>query len=61
VKANITGNVIKAYLNDTSGQEHDGQHTRDGNPGMGFNLETGDPACIGTNSDYRFNYTVDAH
>jgi hypothetical protein len=25
-----------------------------GSPGMGFNLETGDPTCIGTNGDYGF-------
>ena len=25
-----------------------------GNPGMGFNLETGDASCIGTNGDYGF-------
>ena len=33
-----------------------------GNPGMGFNLETADPACVGTNGDYGFTrYTASAH
>jgi len=59
VKATITGNVIKAYLNGAEvGSATDSTFTT-GNPGMGFNLETGDASCIGTNGDYGFtSYTA---
>ena len=54
VKATITGNVITAYLNDVKvGTATDGTYA-EGSPGMGFNLETGDSACVGTNGDYGF-------
>jgi hypothetical protein len=56
VKATITGNLITAYLNGVEvGSAMDPQNTYTvGNPGMGFNLETGDASCIGTNGDYGF-------
>ena len=54
VKATITGNVITAYLNDVKvGTATDATYAQ-GSPGMGFNLETGDSACVGTNGDYGF-------
>jgi hypothetical protein len=54
VKATIVGNVITAYLNGVAvGTATDSTYTT-GNPGMGFNLETSDASCIGTNGDYGF-------
>lgn len=54
VKATIAGNVITAYLNGVQmGTAMDDTY-QDGSPGMGFNLETGDSSCIGTNGDYGF-------
>jgi hypothetical protein len=54
VKATIAGNVITAYLNGVvMGTATDDTYAT-GSPGMGFNLETGDATCIGTNSDYGF-------
>jgi len=54
VKATIVGNVITAYLNGVPvGTATDPTYTI-GSPGMGFNLETGDASCIGTNGDYGF-------
>ncbi len=54
VKATIAGNVITAYINGMAvGTATDSTYTT-GSPGMGFNLETGDPACLGTNADYGF-------
>ena len=54
VKATIVGNVITAYLNGVAvGTATDATYTT-GSPGMGFNLETSDPACVGTNGDYGF-------
>ena len=54
VKATISGNVITAYLNGVQvGTATDGTYAQ-GNPGMGFNLETGNSACLGTNGDYGF-------
>jgi hypothetical protein len=54
VKATISGNVITAYLNGVvMATATDGTFTT-GSPGMGFNLETGDPTCVGTNGDYGF-------
>jgi hypothetical protein len=54
VKATIVGNVITAYLNGVAvGTATDATY-KTGNPGMGFNLETGDASCIGTNGDYGF-------
>jgi hypothetical protein len=54
VKATIVGNVITAYLNGVQvGTATDGVYAA-GNPGMGFNLETGTSSCIGTNGDYGF-------
>jgi hypothetical protein len=54
VKATIAGNVITAYLNGAVvGTATDSTYTT-GNPGMGFNLETSDASCIGTNGDYGF-------
>ena len=54
VKATIVGNVITAYLNGVAvGSATDSTYAT-GNPGMGFNLETSDPSCIGTNGDYGF-------
>ena len=54
VKATIVGNLITAYINGVPvGTATDATYTS-GNPGMGFNLETGDPSCIGTNGDYGF-------
>ena len=54
VKATIVGNVITAYLNGVVvGTATDSTYTT-GNPGMGFNLETSDASCIGTNGDYGF-------
>jgi hypothetical protein len=54
VKATIAGNVITAYINGAAvGTATDSTYTT-GNPGMGFNLETGDPSCVGTNGDYGF-------
>lgn len=54
VKATMVGNVITAYLNGVAvGTATDSTYTT-GNPGMGFNLETGDASCVGTNPDYGF-------
>ena len=54
VKATIVGHVITAYLNGAPvGTANDSTYTT-GSPGMGFNLETGDASCIGTNGDYGF-------
>jgi len=54
VKATIVGNVITAYINGVAvGTATDSTYTT-GSPGMGFNLETGDASCIGTNGDYGF-------
>jgi hypothetical protein len=54
VKATIVGNVITAYLNGVPvGTATDSTYTT-GSPGMGFNLETSDPSCVGTNGDYGF-------
>jgi hypothetical protein len=54
VKATIVGNVITAYLNGVAvGTATDSTYAT-GNPGMGFNLETSDASCIGTNGDYGF-------
>lgn len=54
VKATIVGNVITAYLNGVQvGTATDSVYAA-GNPGMGFNLETGTSSCIGTNGDYGF-------
>jgi hypothetical protein len=56
VKATISGNVIKAYLNNVElGSATDSTFAA-GSPGMGFNLETGDASCIGTNGDYGFTH-----
>ena len=62
VKATIAGNVITAYLNGAPvGTATDSTYAT-GNPGMGFNLETGDASCIGTNGDYGFtSYTATAN
>ena len=59
VKATIVGNVITAYLNGVVvGTATDSTYAT-GSPGMGFNLETGDASCIGTNGDYGFtSYTA---
>ena len=54
VKATIVGNVITAYLNGVVvGTATDSTYAT-GSPGMGFNLETSDASCIGTNGDYGF-------
>jgi hypothetical protein len=54
VKATIVGDVITAYLKGVAvGTATDPTYTT-GNPGMGFNLETSDASCIGTNGDYGF-------
>lgn len=54
VKATIAGDAITAYLNGAViGSATDGTYAT-GNPGMGFNLETGDASCVGTNGDYGF-------
>jgi hypothetical protein len=54
VKATIVGNVITAYINGAPvGTATDSTYAT-GNPGMGFNLETGDASCVGTNGDYGF-------
>ncbi len=62
VKATIVGNVITAYINGVVvGTATDSVYLT-GNPGMGFNLETNDASCIGTNADYgftRFTATAD--
>jgi hypothetical protein len=63
VKATIVGNVITAYKNGmVMGTAMDPANTfTTGNPGMGFNLETGDASCIGTNGDYGFtDYTAES-
>jgi hypothetical protein len=54
VKATIVGDVITAYLNGVVvGTATDATYTT-GSPGMGFNLETNDASCVGTNGDYGF-------
>ena len=54
VKATISGDVITAYLNGVEmGRATDDTYAT-GSPGMGFNLETGDATCVGTNGDYGF-------
>src|SRR6185369_7887404 len=54
VKATIAGNVITAYLNGAPvGTATDSIYAT-GSPGMGMNLETGDPSCVGSNGDYGF-------
>lgn len=54
VKATIVGNTITAFINGTAVGTATDATFATGNPGMGFNLETGDPACVGTNGDYGF-------
>ena len=54
VKATIVGNVITAYLNGVAVGTATDSNYATGNAGMGFNLETADPSCIGTNGDYGF-------
>jgi hypothetical protein len=50
----VLGSVITVYLNGAQvGTATDDTYS-DGNPGMGFNLETGDSACVGTNGDYGY-------
>jgi hypothetical protein len=56
VKATIVGNVITAYLNGVAVGTATDSTFATGNPGMGFNLETGDASCIGTNGDYGFTH-----
>jgi hypothetical protein len=62
VKATIVGNVITAYLNGAQvGTATDSTYAT-GNPGMGFNLETGTASCVGTNGDYGFtSFTATAN
>jgi hypothetical protein len=63
VKATIVGNLITAYKNGVEmGSAMDPADTfTTGNPGMGFNLETGDSSCLGTNGDYGFtDYTAES-
>jgi hypothetical protein len=56
VKATIVGNVITAYLNGTPmGTASDSTYPT-GSPGMGMNLETSDPTCVGTNGNYGFEH-----
>jgi hypothetical protein len=61
VKATIAGDVITATLNGVAvGTATDDTYAT-GSPGMGMNLETGDPSCVGTNGDYGFTrYTATA-
>jgi hypothetical protein len=54
VKATIAGNVITAYINGVEAGTATDSTYATGSPGMGFNLETSDPSCIGTNGDYGF-------
>jgi hypothetical protein len=54
VKATISGNVITAYLNGEELGSATDSTFAGGSPGMGFNLETGVPSCVGTNGDYGF-------
>src|SRR5262249_23478377 len=54
VKATITGNVIKAYLNGVEVGSATDDVYKTGSPGMGFNLETASQGCLGTNGDYGF-------
>lgn len=54
VKATIEGDVITAYLNGAVMGTATDDTFHDGSPGMGFNLETGDASCVGTNGDYGF-------
>ena len=54
VKAVIAGDVITVYLNGVQVGTATDDTYKSGNPGMGFNLETGDSACVGTNGDYGF-------
>jgi hypothetical protein len=64
VKAEIVGNVIKAYVNGVQKAQVDitsigGTAYGSGNPGMGFNLENSPSGCSGTNGNYGFtNYTA---
>jgi hypothetical protein len=54
VKATIVGDVITAYLNGVAVGTATDSTYESGSPGMGFNLETGDASCVGTNGDYGF-------
>jgi len=59
VKATIVGNVITAYLNGQQVASVADDVYASGSPGMGFNLETSDSTCFGTNGDYGFtSYTA---
>jgi hypothetical protein len=62
VKATIVGNLITAYLNGVAVGSATDATFATGSPGMGFNLETGDSSCIGTNGDYGFtSFTATAN
>lgn len=62
VKATISGNLITAYINGVEMGSATDDTYASGNPGMGFNLETGDASCIGTNGDYGFtHFAVETH
>ena len=64
VKAEIAGNVIKAYVNGVQKAQVDitsigGTTYTSGSPGMGFNLENAPSGCSGTNGNYGFkNFTA---
>lgn len=59
VSASITGNIITAKINGVTKATVDvtavgGTVWSSGNPGMGMNLEAGNPGCSGHNGDYGF-------
>ncbi len=58
VSATIVGNVITAYKNGVQMAQVTDASWPSGNPGMGFNLESGSAGCAGTNDQYGFSSYV---
>ena len=56
VEANIVGSVITAYINGVKMLQATDTVFKNGNPGIGFNLENKLPGCRGTNGNYGFTY-----
>jgi hypothetical protein len=56
VEATIVGSVITAYINGVKMLQATDTVFKNGNPGIGFNLENKLPGCRGTNGNYGFTY-----
>ncbi|MEO8765466.1 MAG: hypothetical protein ABI416_14305 [Ginsengibacter sp.] len=56
VMASITGSVITVFINGVQMLEATDTTFKNGNPGIGFNLENAPAGCSGTNGNYGFTY-----